>query len=95
MISALTEYFLQTLIITPAHGMVGIGGSTGTSLCAPVMRAVAPIGMPKLLVSTMASGDISNYVDCVDITMMYSVVDIAGMNFLSQAILDNAAAAIS
>ncbi|KAK7951018.1 UPF0261 domain protein [Apiospora aurea] len=80
---------------TAVHGMLGIGGSTGTSIIAAAMRDAVPIGLPKLLVSTMASGDVGHLVGGVDITLMYSVVDIAGLNFLSERILGNAAAAIA
>ena len=57
------------------------------------MRAL-PVGLPKVMVSTMASGDVSAYVDVKDITMMYSVVDVAGLNRLSRRILANAAGAV-
>ncbi|MCP3996368.1 MAG: UPF0261 family protein [bacterium] len=75
-------------------GIIGLGGSGGTALVSRAMRQL-PIGVPKLLVSTMASGDTSAYVDTADITMMYSVVDIAGINKLSAEILSNAAYAIA
>ncbi|KAK8050253.1 hypothetical protein PG994_011983 [Apiospora phragmitis] len=77
------------------HGILGIGGSTGSSIIAAVMRDAVPIGLPKLLVSTIASGDVGHLVGGVDITLMYSVVDIAGLNFLSERVLGNAAAAIA
>lgn len=70
------------------------GGSGGSSVAARAMRAL-PIGFPKLLVSTMASGDTSAYVGETDITMMYSVVDVAGINSVSSQIFANAAAAVS
>ena len=54
-----------------------------------------PVGFPKVMVSTLASGDVSPYVDTKDITMMYSVVDIAGLNRLSSKILANAARAVA
>jgi uncharacterized protein (UPF0261 family) len=57
------------------------------------MRAL-PIGMPKVMVSTMASGDVSAYVGVKDVTLMYSVVDVAGLNRLSRRILANAAGAV-
>ncbi|KAI9745269.1 MAG: hypothetical protein M1818_001549 [Claussenomyces sp. TS43310] len=76
------------------HGIVSLGGSGGTSLAATVMRDALPIGFPKLIVSTMASGDISSFIGQADITMMYSVVDVAGLNSILSSILDNAAAAI-
>ncbi len=74
-------------------GIIGIGGSAGTSVATAAMRAL-PIGVPKLMVSTVASGDTRPYVGVKDVTMMYSVVDIAGINRLSRRILTNAAGAI-
>jgi len=76
------------------HGIIAAGGSGGTSLVAPIMREALPIGFPKLIVSTVASGDTGPLVGECDITMMYSVVDIAGSNSLLHDIFDNAAAAI-
>ncbi len=75
------------------HGILGLGGSGGTSLVTHAMQAL-PVGVPKLMVSTVASGDTRPYVGAVDITMMYSVVDIAGINRISEQILGNAAGAI-
>ena len=72
--------------------ILGIGGSGGSSIVSTAMQAL-PIGVPKLLVSTMASGDTSPYVGTSDIAMMYSVVDVAGINGISERILTNAAAA--
>ncbi len=76
------------------HGILGVGGSGGSTLVTRAMRAL-PIGVPKVMVSTVASGDTSPYVGAVDITMMYSVVDIAGINRVSARILSNAAAGIA
>jgi uncharacterized protein (UPF0261 family) len=76
------------------HGILGLGGSGGSSLATQTMRAL-PVGVPKLMVSTLASGDTRPYVGSVDVTMMYSVVDIAGINRISERILTNAAAAIA
>ncbi|MHB8890966.1 MAG: Tm-1-like ATP-binding domain-containing protein [Candidatus Limnocylindrales bacterium] len=76
------------------HGILGLGGSGGSSLVSAAMQAL-PIGVPKLLVSTMASGDTRPYVGTSDITLMYPVVDIAGINVISERILANAAAAIA
>lgn len=76
------------------HGLLGVGGSGGSSVVGGVMQAL-PIGLPKLLVSTMASGDVRRYVGDVDATIMYSVVDIAGVNGVSAPILGNACAAIA
>ncbi|KII89080.1 hypothetical protein PLICRDRAFT_40722 [Plicaturopsis crispa FD-325 SS-3] len=76
-------------------GVVAAGGSGNTSICTRAFRDVLPIGFPKLMVSTMASGNVSQYVGETDITMMYSVVDIAGMNDILQVVLANAARAIT
>jgi uncharacterized protein (UPF0261 family) len=75
-------------------GVLALGGSGGSSIAARAMRAL-PVGVPKLLVSTVASGDTRPYVGAVDVTMMYSVVDIAGVNRVSARIMANAAGAIS
>jgi uncharacterized protein (UPF0261 family) len=72
----------------------GLGGSGGSSLVTYAMRQL-PIGVPKLMVSTVASGDTSPYVGSVDVTMMYSVVDIAGINRISARIIANAAGALA
>jgi uncharacterized protein (UPF0261 family) len=74
-------------------GVIGLGGSAGTLIATSAMRAL-PVGVPKLVVSTVAAGDTRPYVGTKDVTMMYSVVDIAGINRLSARILTNAAAAI-
>ena len=75
-------------------GMIGLGGSGGTALVTPAMRAL-PIGVPKVMVSTVASGQVAPYVGPSDICMMYSVTDIAGLNRISRIILANAAHAIA
>ena len=75
-------------------GILGVGGSGGSSLVSAAMQAL-PVGVPKLIVSTMASGDTRPYVGTSDIAMMYSVVDIAGINGISEKILSNAAAGIA
>ena len=74
-------------------GALGLGGGGGTTMISAAMRTL-PVGVPKLVVSTMASGDTRPYVDVKDVTLMYSVVDIAGLNPLSRRILANAAGAI-
>jgi uncharacterized protein (UPF0261 family) len=76
------------------HGVVGIGGSAGTGIATSAMRAL-PVGVPKLCVSTVAAGDTRPYVGTKDVTLMYSVVDVAGINRLSARILTNAAAAVA
>jgi uncharacterized protein (UPF0261 family) len=75
-------------------GIMAIGGSGGASVAAPAMQAL-PIGVPKLIVSTMAAGDTRPYVGESDIAMLYPVVDIAGLNRLSRQVLGNAAAAMA
>lgn len=74
-------------------GIIGLGGSGNATIACTAMQAL-PIGVPKLMVSTIAAGDTRPYVGATDITMMYSVVDISGLNRLSRRILANAAAAI-
>ena len=74
-------------------GVVGAGGSGGTALVTPAMRAL-PVGVPKVMVSTVASADVSPYVGPSDIAMMYSVTDVAGLNRISRQVLGNAAHAM-
>ena len=71
-------------------GIISIGGSGGTSLATPAMRQL-PLGVPKVMVSTMASGDVSPYVGTSDIVMIPSVVDAEGLNDISKVIFSNAA----
>ncbi|MBZ9998300.1 Tm-1-like ATP-binding domain-containing protein [Mesorhizobium sp. BH1-1-4] len=75
-------------------GVIGVGGGGGTSIITAGMRAL-PLGLPKIMVSTLASGDTAPYVDVSDIIMMPSVTDMAGLNRLSRVVLHNAAQAIS
>jgi uncharacterized protein (UPF0261 family) len=75
-------------------GILALGGSGGSSIATRAMRAL-PVGVPKLMVSTIASGDTRPYVGAVDVTMMYSVVDISGVNSVSARIMANAAGAIA
>src|SRR4030095_1495571 len=76
-----------------AHGILSLGGTQGTTLSTKVMRAL-PYGFPKVMVSTMASGNVAPWVDIKDITMMFSVADIMGLNPLTKKILANAAGAV-
>ena len=76
------------------HGILGMGGSGSSSIVSQAMQGL-PIGFPKLLVSTMAAGDVSAFVGTSDIAMTYSVVDIAGINAVSSSILGNAAAGVA
>jgi uncharacterized protein (UPF0261 family) len=75
-------------------GIIGMGGSAGSAIIASAMRSL-PIGIPKLLVSTVASGDVSFYVRGKDITIIPSIVDVAGLNRISRLIYARAAGAIS
>lgn len=75
-------------------GILSFGGSGGTSLVTPAMRAL-PIGVPKLMVSTMASGNVSQYVGTSDILMMPSIVDVSGLNSFSTKIFSNAVFAMA
>jgi len=74
-------------------GVLGLGGSGNTSIATTAMRAL-PVGVPKLMVSTMASGDTEPYVGSRDIMMLYSVADIEGLNQLSRQVIANAALAM-
>lgn len=84
---------LELLAQGKFDGVISMGGSGGTSIGTTAMKAL-PVGMPKLMVSTMASGNVAPYVDVKDITMMHSVVDVSGLNRLSRRIFANAAGAI-
>jgi uncharacterized protein (UPF0261 family) len=75
-------------------GVCGMGGSGGTTILSAGVRGL-PIGIPKLLISTVAAGDVSAYVGSTDVTLMHSVVDVAGLNRISREIYTNAAAAIA
>jgi uncharacterized protein (UPF0261 family)/ABC-type branched-subunit amino acid transport system ATPase component len=86
------EHFLRTR--GDVGGVVSAGGSGGTSLATQAMRAL-PIGVPKVMVSTMASGDTRPYVGPSDICMMYSVTDVQGINRISEKVLANAAHALA
>jgi uncharacterized protein (UPF0261 family)/energy-coupling factor transporter ATP-binding protein EcfA2 len=75
-------------------GVLAAGGSGGTAIVAPAMRTL-PVGVPKLIVSTVASGEVSRYVGASDIVMMPAVADVQGLNSVTRAILSNAAAAMA
>jgi uncharacterized protein (UPF0261 family) len=76
------------------HGIISCGGTQGSTLAALVMQEL-PVGFPKVLVSTMASGNTANLVGIKDITMMFSVADIMGLNRVSRQILGRAAGAVA
>lgn len=75
-------------------GVIGLGGSAGTTIGTAAMRAL-PIGIPKIMLSTLASGDVRTYVRDKDVIMWNPVVDIAGLNRISRMVLGNAAAAMA
>jgi uncharacterized protein (UPF0261 family) len=75
------------------HGIISLGGGGGTAIATAAMRAL-PIGFPKLMVSTLASGQVAPYVGTTDITMMPAIVDVSGLNRVSRVIFANAAGAI-
>jgi uncharacterized protein (UPF0261 family) len=94
-VAAMAEAFSRYVLAQgDISGMIGIGGGGGTSIITSGMRKL-PLGVPKIMVSTLASGDVAPYVDVSDITMMPSVTDMAGLNRLSRVILHNAAQAIA
>lgn len=93
-VAGMAEAFAQFVITRDdIAGMVGIGGGGGTSIVTSGMRKL-PIGLPKVMVSTLASGDVGPYVGVSDIVMMPSVTDLAGLNRISRVILSNAALAV-
>jgi uncharacterized protein (UPF0261 family) len=75
-------------------GVISAGGSGGTSLATAGMRRL-PVGVPKIMVSTVASGEVSKYVGASDIMMMYSVADVQGINPITEQVLSNAAHALA
>ena len=75
-------------------GVLGIGGGGGTSIVTAGLRRL-PVGVPKLVISTLAAGDVKPFVGASDITMMYSVTDVSGLNSISRVVLGNAAHAIA
>jgi uncharacterized protein (UPF0261 family) len=94
-IAAMAEAFSRfALTRDDLGGMIGLGGSGGTALITPAMRAL-PVGVPKVMVSTVASGNTAPYVGPADICMMYSVTDVAGLNRISRRVLGNAAYALA
>jgi uncharacterized protein (UPF0261 family) len=75
-------------------GVLGLGGSGGTAVITPAMRTL-PVGVGKIMVSTVASGNVAPYVDASDIAMWYSVTDVAGLNRISRRVIGNAAHALA
>ncbi|MFD1380372.1 ABC transporter permease [Fodinicurvata halophila] len=94
-VSAMAEAFRHFLPRQrDVGGVISAGGSGGTALATPAMQ-VLPVGVPKLMVSTVASGDVKRYVGATDICMMYSVTDVQGINRISEQVLSNAAHAMA
>ena len=94
-VAAMAEAFARWLPPrTDLDGVLGLGGSGGTALITPAMQRL-PVGVPKMMVSTVASGDVAAYVGSSDITMTYSVTDVAGLNRISRLVLANAAHALA
>ena len=79
---------------TDIEGIISAGGSGGTALVTPAMRTL-PVGTPKVMISTVASGNVEPYVGSNDICMIYSITDIQGLNRISRKVLGNAAHAIA
>ena len=92
MIAGATRLLQDKLDAGELDGVIGLGGTQGTSNCTQVMQAL-PYGLPKVMVSTVASGDTSAFVGIKDVTMMFSVGDILGLNPITRKILANAAGA--
>jgi uncharacterized protein (UPF0261 family)/ABC-type branched-subunit amino acid transport system ATPase component len=93
-VAGMTEAFANW--IARQDGILGVlsaGGSGGTAIVSPAMRAL-PVGVPKLIVSTVASGEVAKYVGPADITMMHSVADVQGLNAITTEVLANAANAM-
>jgi uncharacterized protein (UPF0261 family) len=94
-VEAMGEAFARFIVARDdIGGVIGIGGGGGTSIVTAGLRRL-PVGLPKLMVSTHAAGDVRPFVGASDITMMYSVTDVSGLNRISRVVLGNAAHAIA
>nr|WP_095199155.1 ABC transporter permease [Mesorhizobium carmichaelinearum] len=94
-VSAMAEAFARWIEREPRiGGVISAGGSGGTTLATAGMR-VLPVGIPKLMVSTVAAGDVAKYVGGADIMMFHSVADVQGLNSITEAVLSNAAHAMA
>ena len=91
---ALRAFLLGEFAAGRVLGVIGLGGTGGTSLICPAMRAL-PIGLPKVMVSTVAGGNVAAYVGSSDLVMFPAIVDVAGLNSVSRRILSNAANALA
>ncbi len=93
-VTAMAQAFQQYLpTLTDISGVISLGGSGGTALVSPGLQNL-DIGIPKIIVSTVASGDVAAYVGASDICMLYSVTDVAGLNRISERVFSNAANAL-
>lgn len=90
-VAGATKILLDFQLTGKINAVVTLGGTQGTSTCAPILQAL-PYGFPKVMLSTAASGDTSPFVGIKDVTMMFAVSDILGLNVFSRKILANAAA---
>lgn len=93
MAKAVPDFITHLAKENKIHGIISLGGGGGTAICTAAMRAL-PIGFPKVMVSTLASGNVASYVGTKDIVMFPSIVDVAGLNRVSRTIFRNAAGAI-
>jgi uncharacterized protein (UPF0261 family)/ABC-type branched-subunit amino acid transport system ATPase component len=94
-VTAMAEAFEQFILTRrDVGGAIGAGGSGATALVTPGLQRL-PVGIPKLMVSTVASGDVRRYVGATDICMMYPVTDVSGINRISEQVLSNAAHALA
>ncbi len=94
-VGAMAEAFETWLVRQPdIGGIIAAGGSGGTALATPAMQAL-PVGVPKIMISTVASGEVGRYVGAADIMMMYSVTDVQGLNRISRTVLANGASALA
>jgi uncharacterized protein (UPF0261 family)/ABC-type branched-subunit amino acid transport system ATPase component len=94
-VSAMAEAFARWVAREPRiGGIISAGGSGGTTLATAGMRAL-PVGIPKLMVSTVAAGDVRDYVGAADIVMFHSVADVQGLNSITEQVLANAAHALA
>ncbi len=90
---AATSYLKRMIDAGEAHGVIGVGGSGGTTICAAAMRGL-PYGIPKLIVTTLASGNTRWHIDISDIILIPSLLDIGGLNPMLEMVLNNAAQGI-
>src|SRR5690606_20192200 len=95
-VSAMAEAFTHFLTgrVDDVSGVIGVGGSGNTALVTPAMRAL-PVGVPKVMVSTLASGNVAPYVGASDILMLHSATDVAGLTRVSRVVLGTAAHALA